>query len=118
MMQEKLNVLLENGIIDEAIFNRMNEVIDYLLEQNVIDDEDEADTFITHLAMATAREKNDEEQLDFVDESIKKEIEAAKEYDEAVQLWGELSKMVGVDFPEAENDYFYLHLVTLLQAED
>lgn len=118
MIQQKLVILKENNVIDEHTFDEMQEVLNYLRTNNVIQEDDEADTFITHLAMASSREKNQEAQVDFVDEAIKNEIEAAPEYVQAVRIWGEVSELISVDFPEAENDYFYLHLVTLLQAKD
>ena len=118
MIQEKLNILLENEIIDEETFKEMNDVIGYLKANDVITEDDEVDTFITHLAMASGREKNQEEPIDSVDDAIKSQIEEAPEYADAVQLWEKLSELVSVDFPAAENDYFYLHLVTLLQTKN
>lgn len=118
MIQEKLTILKENLVIDEVTFTEMHEVLSYLRANHIIEEDDEADTFITHLAMASAREKNQEEPVQPVDEGIKMEIEAAPEFDQAIVLWNELNPLVSVDFPEAENDYFYLHLVTMLQNKN
>jgi len=118
MIQEKLNILKENNIIDKKTFDEMHEVLKYLKHKKVIDEEDVADTFITHLAMAVSREKSGEDQVDFVDEAIKNELIDAPEYKQAVQLWEEISEFLTVEFPQAENDYFYLHLVTMLQLKD
>jgi len=118
MIQEKLKILKENNIIDNKTFDEMHEVLKYLKDKKVIDEGNLADTFITHLAMAVSREKSGEDQVDFVDESIKNEIIVLPEFKQAVQLWEEISEFLTVDFPEAENDYFYLHLVTMLQSKD
>lgn len=118
MIQQKLTILLENDVIDEATFQYMQDVLAFMKKENVIADDDEADTFITHLAMATIRSRRNEEQVDSVDQFIKDEIEAAPEYAEAVALWKKISAHVKLDFPASENDYFYLHLVTLLQNKN
>lgn len=118
MIEEKLTILLENEIIDEETFKEMNDVLTYMKKNDVIDDEDEADIFITHLAMASGRVKNQEEPIAAVDDAVKGQIIEAPEYEDAVQLWDELSRIVSVNFPAIENDYFYLHLVTLLQSQN
>lgn len=117
MIQEKLKILKDNNVIDEKTFDEMHEVLKYLKDNKVIHEEDVADTFITHLAMAASREKSGEDQVDFVDAVIKSEIVNSSEFDQAVQLWEEISALMTINFPEAENDYFYLHLVTMLQSK-
>lgn len=115
MIQEKLTILKENDVIDETTYEDMQVALNLLKQEAVIIEEDEADTFITHLAMATSRQRKNEEQVDSVDPMIKQEIEAALEYKKAVAIWKQLSEKINVDFPKNEDDYFYLHLVTLLQ---
>ena len=102
-------------MIDKSTYEDMQVALCFLQQEEVIKEEDEADTFITHLAMATSRQRNNEEQVDSVDPIIKKEIEATLEYKTAVSIWKKLSQKINVDFPKNEDDYFYLHLVTLLQ---
>ncbi|MDE1548738.1 PRD domain-containing protein [Jeotgalibaca caeni] len=117
MIQEKLTILLENDVIDELTYQYMQDTLQFLLKEDVIQTEDDADTFVTHLAMATMRQHREEEQIDSVEPFVKAEIIAAAEYGEAVRLWERIKEHIQVDFPENENDYFYLHLVTLLQTK-
>lgn len=118
MIQEKLTILKENDVIDETTYEDMQVALRFLQQEEVIKEEDEADTFITHLAMATSRQRKNEEQVDSVEPMIKKEIEAAPEYEKVVSIWKQLSQKINVDFPKNEDDYFYLHLVTLLQNKN
>lgn len=118
MIDEKLTILLENDIIDDQIFKEMQDVIDYLKTSGVIINGDEVDVFITHLAMASARVKNQEDPIESVEDVVKSQIREAAEFEDAIKLWERVSEIVSIDFPIAENDYFYLHLVTLLQNKN
>lgn len=115
MIQEKLTILKENDVIDETTYEEMQVALNELKKEHIIREDNEADTFITHLAMATSRQRKKQDQVDSVDQMIKREIEAAPEYEKAVLIWKELSEKINVEFPQNEDDYVYLHLVTLLQ---
>lgn len=115
MIEEKLRVLKESDVIDEEGYNYSKKALTFLKEKGVISDNDQADVFITHLAMATARQKTDE-KIEGVDESIKEEIEKSDKYTEAVTIWKELKELAPSDFRANEDGYFHLHLVTLLQT--
>lgn len=115
MIHEKLNVLKDNQVIDEKVFTFSHEAIEFLKQRKVIAHEDEADVFITHLAMATARQDTDE-IIGKVDHTIQNEIQQSDYYEEAVAIWDELKETAPTDYREGEEGYFHLHLVTLLQT--
>ena len=115
MIQQKLVILKENNVIDEQTYLFMQETLTLLKDKEIIKEESESDTFITHLAMATSRQIKEEEPIDFVDDTIKNEIEKAAEFQQAVEIWEQITDLSPITFPENEKDYFYLHLVTMLQ---
>ena len=113
MIQEKLIILKENAVISGVVYNYAQEVLKYMKAQNIITNEDEADTFITHLVMATARQYTDE-KIDSVHQTTNEEIKNNQNYSEALKHWHEINTLAPVTFRENEREYFYLHLVTLL----
>ncbi|MCC5890354.1 MAG: PRD domain-containing protein [Alkalibacterium sp.] len=114
MIKEKLRILKESNVIDEAAFTYSEEALMFLKKKEVIEDDDEADVFITHLAMATARQESDE-KIEPLNTSIKEEIKQSDKYNEATTIWDELKQLAPADFNPDEDGYFHLHLVTLLQ---
>lgn len=112
MIQEKLNILKENQVIDEEVYNFSQTTLQHLKEQRIIKEDDQADTFITHLAMAMAR--HGEEEINAVDDTILAEITADEKFAEAKAVWEEIAAKSPVSFHPNESGYFYLHLVTLL----
>lgn len=116
MIQEKLTILKENSVISDVVYDYAQEVLKYLEKKKIITDEDQADVFITHLAMATARQYTDE-NINAVDQLINNQIKADLKYEPAVNYWKEIAALAPVSFRENEADYFYLHLVTLLNNE-
>lgn len=112
MIREKLKILKENDVIDQKILDVNLEVLELLKDKNVINEDDEADTFITHLAMAMARVED--EELQEMDAPILEEIRADKNFEKAKQLWEEIEEQSPVNFHANETGYFYLHLVNML----
>jgi len=113
MIQEKLTILKENNVINILVYEYAQDVLKYMKTQNIIINEDEADTFITHLAMATARQYT-EEKIDSVDQMISDQIKNDQKYDKALECWKEIAALSPVSFRDNEAEYFHLHLVTLL----
>lgn len=116
MIEEKLDILKESEVISEEAFHYSHKVLNRLMQKGIIQETDEADALITHLAMATTRQGSDE-VVDSVDESVLKEIKESDYYDEAVKIWNELKEIAPTDFATNEDGYFHLHLVTLLQTD-
>lgn len=114
MIQEKLSILKENRVIDQETYEYAQEALMYLINKNIVEREESADVFITHLAMATARQNTDE-MIDGIDEIVKQEIENDENYEEATEIWKELKAIAPTSFSQDEDGYFHLHLVTLLR---
>ena len=60
MIRDKLTVLLDSGIVDQETYDYVFNVLSYLLEKEIVEEEQQADVFLTHLAMADMRRKNNE----------------------------------------------------------
>lgn len=111
MIREKLKVLRENDIIDEKVEEKVLQAGGLLIEEEIIKDLDEADVFLTHLAMSFSRE----EELNEVDDSIKDQIVNNEHYFKAVDVWKKLRDELDLDHSESEDDYMFMHLLTLLE---
>ena len=112
MIRKKLDILKENQVINQETLDFNLEVLQFLKERQIIDAEDEADTFITHLAMAMTR--SDDEAINVMEDYIFDEIKNDKDFKKAQILWKEIEEMTPVEFHENETGYFYLHLINLL----
>ena len=110
MIREKLAILLSSEIIDQETQDYVLSVLEYLLKENIIEEEQQADVFLTHLAMADMRRKKNE-TINDLESFIRAEIEAK-------ELWQDLQEMTSnKHFDETELDYFYLHIINMLREE-
>ncbi|GMQ74632.1 PRD domain-containing protein [Tetragenococcus halophilus] len=117
MIRQKLDVLLNSHTIDEETFNYVSDVLYYLLEEQIIQEEDQADVFLTHLAMADARRKGGE-PVDELDPAILDEIKNDSNYTHSVELWESLKRIADKRFDESELNYFYLHIINMLREKE
>lgn len=117
MIRQKLDVLLSSHTIDKETFNYVNDVLNYLLEKHVIQGEDQADVFLTHLAMADARRK-DGEAVDELDPAILDEIRNDPHYSHSIELWENLKEIADKRFDKSELNYFYLHIINMLREKE
>lgn len=112
MIRKKLDILKENSVINQEILEFNLEILELLKDRNIIEKEDEADTFITHLAMAMARK--DDEEINAMEDVVLVEIKEDENFEQAKKLWEEIKELSPVTFHDNETGYFYLHLVNLL----
>lgn len=113
MIQEKLDVLKTAGIIDDAVYEYIQAVIAYLEEKGLMNDVEKAEVFLTHLAMASARQKKGE-SVNALDTAISDQIKNEPQFVHAQDLWKELAALAPVSFHDNEIDYLYLHICTML----
>ena len=117
MIREKLTILLSSNVIDQETHEYVLHVLDYLLKNEIIQNEQRADVFLTHLAMADMRRKTSE-TINDLESFIRVEIEADTKYLHSKELWQDLQKMAKEkQFTNAELDYFYLHIINMLREE-
>lgn len=117
MIRDKLTVLLDSGIVDQETYDYVFNVLSYLLEKKIVEEEQQADVFLTHLAMADMRRKNNE-TVNSLESFIQAEIEGDPHYLHSRELWQDLQKMTSEQsFADAELDYFYLHIINMLREE-
>lgn len=116
MIKEKLDILVSSEVIDEATRQYVLQVLEYLLENNIINEVAESDVFLTHLAMADTRRKKNE-AVASLDDFILSEITADPKFSDAKDLWVSIEEMATKNFEEAELDYFYLHIINLLKED-
>lgn len=112
MIKNKLNVLKESGTINQKNLDFNLKVLEFLKEQQIIKKDSEAETFITHLAMAISRDNV--EVIDRMPNSILEDIKLDKNFEKAKLIWEKIEKESPIVFPENEMGYIYLHLINLL----
>ena len=116
MMIQKLDILKESNLIDEEIYDYVLQAMDYLGEQGLTPEESPpTETFLTHLAMAAARQKKEEPPIERLDEMIREEMASDQHFSRAQAIWEKVAERSPVTFGEEELDYFYLHLCNMLQ---
>ena len=114
MIKQKLAILLDSNIIDTDTYQYVLDVINYLLENQVIAEVDDADVFLTHLAMAHYRQKTGE-IVNRLDEDFMIQIIEDENYQKALEVWADIKDMTKITFAESELGFFYMHLLTLLK---
>lgn len=116
MIGKKLGILKESKLIDEETEQFVLAVNSYLLEQKVIDNEEHLDMFLTHIAMADARQKKNEPVIS-MDEFILSEIQQDEKLAESKALWQELSRYSSTKFSSDELWFVYMHIINILKKE-
>jgi len=114
MLKERIEILRSAAIINDDVAQYVNKVIDILQEYNF--DEPKMEMFTTHLAMAVQRimVSGAVEQLD---DAIWNEVQAFDAFDEAKQVYSNITRDVPVKIPESEEKFLLMHLCNLLQKE-
>lgn len=113
MIKQKLAILVETQMIDLPTRDSSLLVLEHLVANNIINENSQADAFLTHLCMACMRVKKNEDVTQMTEE-MKQELFNDVNYAASVDLWGKLNAIVQLEFSSAEIDYFLLHLITLL----
>lgn len=102
-------------MIDEDTHSFVIHVLDNFKTLKIINEVDDAEVFITHLALADARRKNQDFSVGQMDDTIMTQLSSHERYQDSLALWQKLTdQFQRHDFTQNENDYIYLHLVNLL----
>ena len=116
MIIQKLDILKESNIIDQENYDYIIRVIESLKKHGIeVGAESPAETFLTHLAMAAARQKNAEPPIERLDAMIIEDIETDPRFARAQEIWRALEGLAPMPFGEEELDYFYLHICNMIQ---
>lgn len=116
MISKKLSILRESDVIDEQTEQFVISVNKYLLENKIVMDEAHLDMFLTHLAMAEARQKKNETVVK-MDETILTEIKNDKKLQQSVDLWTKLAPFSSIEFSEEEIWFVHMHIINILNKE-
>ena len=116
MMIQKLDILKESNMIDQKIYDYVVQAMNYLSEQGFVpDNSPPTEAFLTHLAIAAARQKSNEPPIERLDTIIREDVEQSPDFPRVVAIWEKVAELSPVTFGEEERDYFYLHLCNMLQ---
>lgn len=112
-MKERLAVLVENDIVAKEIADYTLGVYnDFIVDKGL--DGSPAEVFLTHLAMASQRIKDDN-VVDYMDEAILADIKNFKKFDEVVEVTNNILEKSVVKFPESEVQFLWLHMCNILK---
>ena len=112
MLVERINILQEANVISKEVGDYVIKVIDLFDEYKF--DESKMEMFTTHLAMATQRTVDQNEELEF-DETIWSQIESNPKFNQAINLYDMMSKHSPVPYMESERKFLIMHLCNLSQ---
>lgn len=114
MLKERIEILRSAAIINDDVAQYVNKVIDILREYDF--DKSKMEMFTTHLAMAVQRIIVSG-AVDQLDDSIWNEVQTFDTFDEAKQVYSNITRDVPVKIPESEEKFLLMHLCNLLQKE-
>ena len=114
MLKERIEILRSAAIINDDVAQYVNKVIDILQEYDF--DEAKMEMFTTHLAMAVQRIMVSG-AVDQLDDSIWNEVKTFNTFDEAKQVYSNITRDVPVKISESEEKFLLMHLCNLLQKE-
>lgn len=109
----RLNILLENNVITEEVYNNINKVINKLKDKfNIEITEENGGMFITHLSMALARREKGE-TVNRIEKTIFKEIKNDVNYQKALEIVNYIEEVID-NLPIEEREFIEMHICTLL----
>lgn len=112
-MKERLTVLVENNIVAKEIADYTLDVYnDFIVAKGL--DGAPAEVFLTHLAMASQRIKDDE-IVNYMDDAILADIKNFEKFDEVVELTNAILEKSIVVFPESEVQFLWLHMCNIIK---
>lgn len=109
----RLNILEENNVINKKVVDYVKQAIDILLEEKKDITTDKAEMFFTHLAMASMRAINKEEENP-VDERVLEAVKQESVFEDALKIRDKILEITDVDFSETEKDFLSIHLCNIL----
>lgn len=112
MLVERINILQEANVISKEVGDYVIKVINLFDEYKF--DESKMEMFTTHLAMATQRTVDQNEELEF-DETIWSQIELDPKFNQAIVLYDMMSKHSPVPYMDSERKFLIMHLCNLSQ---
>lgn len=114
---ERIDMLLEINMVTDYEYTDLKRIVDILNEHtNVLITDETAGVFITHIAAAMKRQR-DEEQLNQLEQSVVDEIRGCEEYVYAEDLTNKIVTAIQTSLPENEINFMYLHLCNILKSD-
>lgn len=114
---ERMDMLLEINMVTDDEYTDLKKIVNILNEHtNVLITDETAGVFITHIAAAMKRQR-DEEQLNQLDQSVIDEIRGCEEFVYAEDLTSKMLSAIQTSLPENEINFMYLHLCNILKSD-
>lgn len=111
---ERLDLYLEGGMIDEEDVKDINNVVDLFKEDyDVLLEEENAGTFIAHLCAAFSRNKTHEEVEELPD-VVRDELKDLDTYEESLVVLDKILNVIHNELNDTEKAYCLLHLNNLI----
>lgn len=108
--QNKLNILLQAGKINDLDVEFLNEIDSDLSKY---DDGNKEEMLLIHVAMTISRQRNNE-MIDTMPEALWQQIKNKPAFQRAKQYWLEKKSKASVALSKDEDQYIIMHLVNVL----
>lgn len=112
-LNQRLEILLNSGVITERISNYSKIVVKLLINQIPEAYNDRAAMFITHLAMAGQRILKGKEEKP-LDGQILETVKQEPVYGRTLEFLTNMLNQTDLEFPDTEKDFLTVHLCNLL----
>lgn len=109
----RLKILEDNNVINIEVTNYVKNVIDIILEEVPSITSEKAEMFLTHLAMASMRVINKEEENP-LDENVLNSIRKEPNYEKAIKLLNKILQITNMQFSNIEKDFLLCHLCNII----
>ena len=114
-MLQKLEILKEANLINQDVYDYIIATMALLEKEGIeLHENDGAETFLTHLAMAATRQSTDE-KIEPLDELLYNELIEDSNFPYAIEIWKKINNISPISFGETELNYFYVHLCSMLE---
>lgn len=114
-MEDRLNILLQSGVIDQNVYNTSVEVYNKYFDKDEFS-EDKVNVFMTHFAMALKR-ISEGNVVDKLDEEVFNQVKSSKVYDNALNYWNRIKEDIECNVPTNEEEFFLLHLGSIFSGK-
>ncbi|MGL4589519.1 MAG: PRD domain-containing protein [Mycoplasmatales bacterium] len=115
-LNERLNILLTSGQINEDSVELATKIIDYFKQKLAIQlTEENGAMLITHIVMANERLKK-QQPVEPISPMLATQLQAEEEYINATTITTDLIKFFSTDFVLSEFDYIRMHVISCLKG--
>lgn len=118
-LYKRLAILQDANLIDDEVAVFCKQVITFFSQKQWVWKQDNYEMFITHLAMAASREKQNKPEM--IDNSIVLEAikcEEEQKYRIGLEILDNILTLTKIQFSRSEKDMILIHICSMLRSRE